>query len=49
MFKRFKIWVYLAALFGGSLFQFGGGCLGLDGLGGNSRVFLAILREELFS
>ena len=45
MFKRFKVWIYLAVLFGGSLL--GGGCgFGLDN---NARILWAILREDLFS
>ena len=44
MIKRVKWWMYLAVLFGGSLFQLGG-C----GLGENARVLWYILREDLFS
>ena len=46
MFKRFKVWIYLAVLFGGSLL--GGGCGGL-GLDNNARILWGILREDLFS
>ena len=46
MIKRVKWWMYLAVLFGGSLF--GSGCGGL-GLGENARVLWYILREDLFS
>jgi len=46
MIKRVKIWMYTAALFGGTMFLFGGGCgWGLDG---NARTLLAILQEDIF-
>lgn len=50
MIRRVKWWIYLAILFGGSLF--GSGCLGFDGWGGwggNASILWAVLREDLFS
>ena len=46
MFKRLKMWTYLAALFGGSLL--GSGCsygLGLDNI---TRIVVAWLNEDIF-
>jgi len=48
MFKRLKMWMYLAAATGGCLL--GGGCLGIsNSLDSVGRILLAILREDLFS
>lgn len=48
MFKRLKMWMYLAAVTGGCLL--GGGCLGFStALDNLPRIITAILREDLFS
>jgi hypothetical protein len=47
MFKRLKVWMYLAALTGGCML--GSGCLGISNdIDSVGRVLLAILREDLF-
>jgi hypothetical protein len=45
MFRRLKMWTYLAVLLGGSLL--GGGC-GWGG-GGLPWILVAILQEDIFS
>jgi len=43
MIKRVKLWIYLAALFGGTMFQLGGCALNKQ----TARI-LAILQEDIF-
>jgi len=50
MFKRLKVWMYLAVLLGGCLLSggcgIGNGWLGLDNI---PRIILSILHEDIFS